>query len=65
MEGSYEHVLGVFSTPELAVEELSDEMHFSDADQVSKWHWKYVFDGELTHHFEVIEIELDRGIHDY
>lgn len=65
MDGNYEHVLGVFSSPELAIEELRTQPGFTDAEQKTALSWKNVFDGELTEYFEVIEAELDKGLHDY
>lgn len=65
MEGSFENILGVFSTPEKAAEELKKEHGFSDADKVADFRWKLVFDGELTEYWEVIPVMLDEGLHDY
>lgn len=65
VEGNFEHILGVFSSPELAVEELKKEHGFSDAKQTDEFEWKLVFDGELTEYFEVVVCELDKGLHDY
>lgn len=65
LEGPYEHILGVFSTPELASAEFKKDDMFADAEKVAEFTWKYIFDGELTHYWEVIPVTLDEGMLDY
>jgi hypothetical protein len=64
-EGDFEHILGVFSTPELAAAEFKTQEFFDEAQKMGEFKWKFVFDGELTEWFEVIPCELDKGLHDY
>ncbi len=60
MDGSYEQVLGVYSTPEKAVEALKTHWNFDEAENLSKYLWRYIFDGELSMYYEVADIELDK-----
>lgn len=62
MEGTFEECLGVFSTPEKAIHELSDCMWFQEADQKSATSWEYIYDGEMTMRFEVKEAQLDESL---
>jgi hypothetical protein len=61
MEGDYEKLLGVFSTPEKAIETFKDEWGFNKAAQLKEYAWKYIHDGELTIYFEVVDAELDKA----
>lgn len=62
MEGDFESVLGVYSTPDKALARLKEESFFNRFTQVGDIFFENVVDGEWTITLEVKEIELDKEI---
>lgn len=60
MEGSFEDLLGVYSTKEKAIERLTRQSNFTKAKLIAEDVWDYLYDGTLTVQFSVEEIELDK-----
>lgn len=62
MEGTYEEVLGVYSTPELAEAAfLNSGVRFTDKNikKLSPTKWEKVYDGELTVTYTIEEVTLN------
>lgn len=62
MEGTYEELIGVFSSTELAGLALTDRTWFKDATMTAPCAWEYVFDGELTKRWKIIQAKLDQKL---
>lgn len=59
MEGQSEHLLGVYSTPELAASAFSGDW-FMAAERVGDFRWVNHIDGELSVYYEIEVLELDK-----
>lgn len=62
MEGDFERIHGVYSTPELALEGLRVQFYFKNAIQTDEYRWTYHYDGTVSYYYEVIETKLDQII---
>lgn len=61
MEGTYEEVLGVYSTPVLAEAafNINAWLRPSTTKRLSPTEWKDIYDGELTVTFSIEEVTID------
>lgn len=59
MEGTYENLIGIYSTPELAAAAFYGHC-FDGAERVGDFRWVNHVDGELTVYYEVEVLELDK-----
>lgn len=60
MSGTFERVLGVFSSRDKAFEVIKTEWNFSKAEKMKENSWRYIMDGEMTTYFDIEEITIDK-----
>lgn len=65
MEGYFEQVVGVFDSEDKAWAFLktTSDFEYSNPSKNGKYR-VYHFDGELSHHWRVMELELNKPIHE-